>query len=97
MVQGDRGAVRVGGPPVTPVHKRDQDGVEGTALGGEPVLVPLPLAGLAVGHAPEDALVDETGQPGTQDLARCPDPDMEIVEPAYPVERVTKHEQRPFL
>ena len=58
-----RGAANsVGGPPgrrqvaVAPLLHRDEHRVEVDALVGQPVLVPLPLPGLAVGLAAQDAL-----------------------------------------
>src|SRR4051812_40516566 len=80
---------------VAPADEPDEHGPEAPPLLRQPVLEAL--RALLVGHALEDALVDEAPQPGGQHVAGDPQRALEILEAPHAEERVAQHEQRPAL
>ncbi|GAA3432976.1 hypothetical protein GCM10018954_025790 [Kutzneria kofuensis] len=97
VVQQQGGALGIGGVAVAPVEQGDQDRVQLLALGGEPVLVTGPLAGLLVALPVEDAVLDQRRQAGGEQVAGDADAPLELLEPPVAVERLAQDQQRPPL
>src|SRR4051812_47834495 len=97
MRELDRWTLGVGEVAIAPLRDRDQHGVEVEALRGEPVLVAHPFAGVLVGLAPQDVLLDQEGEPAAEHLARDAGVPAYVVEPAYAVEHLAQHHERPAL
>ena len=93
----DRGAVGVGEVAVAPGRDRDQHREQREALLGEPVLVALALAGLAVGLPAQHVLLDEQGEPVRQHLAGDAGVAAHVVEAADAVEHLAQHDEGPPL
>lgn len=88
-------ALGAGPVGVSPVQHREDDGPQVAARVGEPVLVTLPVPGLAIGDADDDALSDEAGEPAGEHVACDAQVCGEVVEPADAVEQVAQHQHRP--
>src|SRR6266542_2592304 len=94
-VLGDPRRAAGGEVAVAPVHQREQrDGELAPAL-GKPVLEAL--GPLLVADALEDAGVEESGEPGAEDVACDPEARLELVEAAYAEEDVPDDQQAPAL
>jgi len=97
MCELDRRTLRVGQVAVSPVGDGDEHGVEIEPLVRQPVLVPGPLAGIPVGLAAQDVLLDQEGEPVAEHLPRDAAVATDVVEPAYAVEHLAQHHERPPL
>ena len=87
----------VGLVAVAPLHEREQDRHQLTALVRQAVFLARPAAGLAVLRPLEDPLVDEQGQPLGQEVARALQDAVELLEPRGAVEALADDQQRPLL
>jgi hypothetical protein len=90
-----RRPLRAGEVTVAPRHERHQDRHQLATRLAEPVLVPLPRTGLAVGGALDETRLRQPGEPAGQDVARDPEMPGELVEAPDAVGHVAQHEQRP--
>lgn len=82
------GAIGVSEVRVTPLQECDQDREEVLASVGEAVPKPGPGAGHTVGHAGQQAAVDQGLQPGGEQVPRHAEPGLEIGKPAGAVIRL---------
>src|SRR5207253_6856335 len=91
----DRRAVAAGHPAVAPAGQGDDDGIEVAALLGEPVLEARRAVG--VGHALEDAVLDELLKAIGEAMARRAEVGLEVVETPDAEEGVAQDEEGPAV
>lgn len=97
MRELDRRTLVVGVVAVAPCSDRQDQREELDALLGQAVLVPLTPALLAVGHAAQDVVLEEQGQPVGEDLSRHRDVAAHVLEATDVVGHLAHHHERPSL
>src|SRR5438067_6808088 len=82
---------------VTPLHEREQDVHQLTALVRQAIFHACSAAGFAVLRSLENPLLDQQRQPLGQEVARALQDAVELLEPRGAIEALADDQQRPLL